>query len=186
MPCPSLKYLSLPAALLCALLLAGCAAAPQSPGRYVELLLKEGWYDGKPVHYVTTDLSDPGMARAQGVNYAPRLADALPDEPPRPGQRTVLERIYNFPGGEQGGVMPSRPTPVGPDSSDRSYSPLWQLVLVRWAPGQTPHTLRSEEQVLAAADRGQVTLTKTRVVANCPVVLDEAGGALRGARLVMR
>ncbi len=39
------------------------------------LPLHEGDYHGMPVWYVITDVSDAGLARTQGVNFAPRLAN---------------------------------------------------------------------------------------------------------------
>ena len=44
--------------------------------------------DGGKVEYVTTDISDPTMAQALGLNLVPRLAEALP----APGRPSVVER----------------------------------------------------------------------------------------------
>ena len=60
------------------------------------------------------------------------------------------------------------------------------LVEVSWLPGAAPQTLRSEEAVLEAADKGWVKITPTRVVVNCPVVMTTQGGSLRGARFIER
>ena len=174
---------------LAAALASGCAAlAPKAAAgaRSVELPLVTGWFDGQPVHYVTTDVSDAGMANAMGVNFVPRLADALPPAPARPGQAGAVERIYAITNFEQGNVLPSAPVPTGPANADRAYSPLWALVQVTWLPGTAPQLLRSEEALLQAADKGWVTVTPTRVVVNCPVVITSQGGALRGARIVER
>jgi hypothetical protein len=174
---------------LAAALASSCTAISTKPlagPRSVELPLVSGWFDGQPVHYVTTDVSDAGMARAMGVNFVPRLADALPPAPARPGQAGAVERIYAITNFEQGNVLPSAPVPTGPANTDRAYSPLWVLVQVTWLPGTTPQLLRSEEALLQAADKGWVTVTPTRVVVNCPVVITAQGGALRGARIVER
>jgi hypothetical protein len=178
-------------AALCvvAALASGCTAItpkPPASARSVELPLVSGWFDGQPVHYVTTDVSDAGMARAMGVNFVPRLADALPPAPARPGQAGAVERIYMITNFEQGNVLPSAPVPTGPDNADRAYSPLWVIVQVTWLPGATPQLLRTEEALLQAADKGWVKIVPTRVVANCPVVMTAQGGALRGARIVER
>ncbi|MFG6489364.1 hypothetical protein ACG04R_21955 [Roseateles sp. BYS78W] len=153
-----------------ALLLGAASAFAQA--QEITLPLKEAWFEGQIVHYVSTDISDPGIARKQGINYVPALADTL-----KPGM--PVERAYKFPGDEQATVLPSIPRPVGGANADATYSPLWVLVMVRWKPGVTPHTLTSEEAVLAAEEKGEVELTRTKIVANWPVVRAR-GAALQG------
>lgn len=160
-------------ALSAAVLLVATAWA-QADDQVVTLPLKEAWFEGDIVHYVSTDISDPGIAKKQGINYVPALADTL-----KPGM--PVEKAYKFPNDEQATVLPSIPRPVGGANADASYSPLWVLVMVRWKPGVTPHTLKSEEAVLAAEDKGEVELTRTRIVANWPVVRAR-GAALNGVR----
>ena len=140
----------------------------------VTLPLKEAWFEGEIVHYVSTDISDAGIAKKQGINHVPALADTL-----KPGM--PVEKAYKFPNDEQATVLPSIPRPVGGANADASYSPLWVLVMVRWKPGVTPRTLKSEEAVLAAEEKGEVELTRTRIVANWPVVRAR-GAALQGVR----
>jgi hypothetical protein len=174
----------------CALLmLAGCAAigTPNADEEAViELPAVLGWFDGQPLRYVTTDVSDAGMAKAMGVNFVPRLAEALAEVGAPRSARSAVDKVYMFPPGSQGNVFPSAPVPTGPGNTDRAYSPLWVVVQVAWREGQTPKPLRSEEQVLAAAAAGRVTLTPTRVVVNCPVVMTGQGGTLAPARVRRR
>ncbi len=167
MPAPAFRALG-------AALLLGMAASAFAADQVVSLPLKEAWFEGEIVHYVSTDISDPGIAKKQGINYVPALADTL-----KPGM--PVEKAYKFPNDEQATVLPSIPRPVGGANADASYSPLWVLVMVRWKPGITPHTLTSEEAVLAAEEKGEVELTRTRIVANWPVVRAR-GAALQGVR----
>jgi hypothetical protein len=164
--------------------LAGCALSPAAPADpVVTLPMNRGWIDGKPVQYVTTDVSDAQVARDVGANYVPRLADALPGAGAAPGAaRSLVERVYAFPGKEQFPVFQSGPSPTGADSADRDYSPLWRMVAVRWVRPAAGRELRSEEAILAAQERGEVTLTVTGVVLNCPIVRGVDGRALRGVR----
>ena len=111
------------------------------------------------------------------------LAATVPADNAPPGFRHALERVYHFTDGAQINVFPSVPTPVGPASTDRAYSPLWRMVEVAWLPGATRRVLTSEEAVLDAVERGQLSLRITRVVVNCAVVSDANGGLLPGARL---
>ena len=84
------------ACLSVALALAGCA---QLPAGYAALPLQQAWFEGQRVQYISTDVNDAAMAQALGINHAPRLGDALPEEPRRPGQRSALERVVRDTGG---------------------------------------------------------------------------------------
>lgn len=50
------------------------------------------------------------------------------------------------------------------------YSPLWGIVKVTFKSGVTPHLLTSYAQITKARAAGEVTITKTSLVVNCPVV----------------
>lgn len=156
-------------------LLSGCASQVATRTETV-LPLNRAWVDGRLVEYITTDISDQGMASMAGVNYVPRLRDAIG------APRSVLERVYKFPGGEQISIFQSAPSPVGPNNADRAYSPLWRLVMVKWRPPHTPRELKSEEALLAAEEAGQVSLEVTDIVANCPVTRTPGGEGLKGSR----
>lgn len=159
--------------------LAGCASPIFDIGVSETVLpLQRAWFEGRRVEYVTTDVSDAAMAAAMGVNHTPRLADAVG----APSRFGVLERVYKFAAGEQINVFPSAPTPAGPGNRDTAYSPLWRIVMVHWQRPANRRELRSEEQVLAAEQAGEVSLTVTDIVVNCPVVRDGAGRPLRGVR----
>ncbi len=68
--------------------------------------------------------------------------------------------------------------------TDPNYTPLWQVSTVTWNSGTTPHTLKSEEEVLNARDQGLVTVVKTNIVVNCPVIYTPAGGLLPTAKII--
>jgi hypothetical protein len=50
------------------------------------------------------------------------------------------------------------------------FNPLWQQVLIEFNQGFTPHQFTSEEDVLAAAQAGEITLVTTNEVYLCAVV----------------
>ncbi|HWN23052.1 MAG TPA: hypothetical protein VNP93_13845 [Gaiellaceae bacterium] len=52
----------------------------------------------------------------------------------------------------------------------RSYTPLWDVVLVTWKAGETARVLKSAAAVRRAAAAGEVTLRKAGIVVNCPVI----------------
>ncbi len=148
-------------------LLTACAGPVPGAGRTdVVLPLSHAWVDGRQVAYITTDISDAPMARMMGANFVPRLSDAIP----KAGQPSVLERVYKFAKDEQISIFQSAPLPVGPANADRSYSPLWRVVMVQWRSPDRVRELKSEEELLAAEDRGDVVLRTTDIVVNCPVV----------------
>ena len=131
------------------------------------------WFKGKPALYIQTDASDPTVALQQDVNYVPILSNAINANP------GAVDDIYVVTNYKQGNVIPSAPIPAGPKNTDKSYTPLWQVSTVTWKAGTTtPHTLKSEEEVLAAARAGFVTITKTNIVVNCPVIFTPEGGKL--------
>jgi hypothetical protein len=155
--------------------LGGCAAAGGVPaGEFVRLPLSHAWFDGELVDYVTTDASDKDVAMAVGANYVERLADAIA----APMGHGLTDKVYKFTGGEQWSVFGSAPKPVGPLNQRKFYTPLWNLALVSWNPGFKPRRLDSEEMIWAAVEKGEVSVAKTKVVINCPVVRTSAGGAL--------
>ena len=166
-------------AVLAACITAGCASPLFDVGRSETALpVSRAWVDGRTVEYVTTDISDETMARMLGVNYVPRLAAAISG----PGQPSSLERVYKFAGAEQISIFQSAPVPAGAGNTDRSYSPLWRLVTVQRLRPEPLRELRSEEELLAAADKGDVALQVTNIVVNCPVTRSADGTALKGVR----
>lgn len=50
------------------------------------------------------------------------------------------------------------------------YSPLWQVQKVTWADGVTPRVLRSAAEVRSARAGGELTIERTSMVVNCPVL----------------
>ena len=161
-------------------LLTACASPLFDVGKSETVLpLSRAWVGGRIVEYVTTDISDLAMARMMGANHVPGLAAAarLP-----PGS-ALVERVYKFPDEEQISIFQSAPNPVGAENQDRSYSPLWRVVLVRWS-GRTTikRELKSEEELLAAVEKKEIALELTDIIVNCPVTRGTRGQALRGVR----
>ena len=170
------------------LLVTGCATSPSQTStssateQFIKLPLVPGWFEGKRVWYVTTDMSDRTMAVGGNANYVPSLANALPPDPPVPGTPLSIDRIYKFMNFDQGSVLPSIPEPLGGANGNREYSPLWQLYAVYWQPGKKPHELHSEQEVLEAEDSGLIRINALRIIVNCPVVKVE-NALLPGAEL---
>ncbi len=137
------------------------------------------WFEGQPALYIQTDASDPDLALQQKVNLVPQLSNAVN----APGG--AVDDIYHVTNFKQGNIIASAPIPAGPKNTDPNYSPLWQVTTVTWNTGITPRVLTSEEEVLGARDDGEVTLTKTNIVVNCPVVFTPQGGKLPLVKIVL-
>jgi len=174
-----MRQLRLLIAALAASLLCACAALPD-PGRtpLVALPLNFAWVEGRKVEYVTTDISDPAMAQALGVNLVPRLAEAIA----APGRPSLVERVYKFVDDSQITVFQSAPAPTGAGNADASYSPLWRMVLLRWNKPSLARELKSEEQILSAAESGELSMVISNIVVNCPITRSVDGKAIRGVR----
>ena len=156
----------------------GCSAPTVKPtGNALRISMPAfaGWYADKRIYYITPDISDAGMGQMAGANYAPRLRDAVQSYPKTPGTLTVLERVYKFPGGEQDAVFASAPGPLGPQSRDTAYSPLWLLFAVKWSATATIRVLTNETAILAAQDNGELSIERTNIVINCPIVATASG-----------
>ncbi|TXI44784.1 hypothetical protein [Methylophilus sp.] len=160
-------------------MLAACATKSVDLGHTQTILpLNHAWVDGKKVEYITTDISDLNMAQSAGINFVPRLREAIAEN----GGRSILERVYKFPAGEQISIFQSAPSPIGGDNADKNYSPLWRLVLVKWLKLDKIRVLKSEAELLSAEDQAEVSLDVTDIVVNCPVTKDSNGKALSGVR----
>ena len=142
----------------------------------VVLPLIVGWFNGKPAPYITTEASDPDVARQMKANYVARLGAAADTD--------VVDDIYTITNFTQSNIIPSRPKPAGPRNKDQDYTPLWQVSAVTWSQGAKPVLLRSEADVKSALSSGLVTVTKTKIVVNCPVIFTPSGGLLPGAVLL--
>jgi hypothetical protein len=142
----------------------------------VILPLVQCWYKGKVAYYIQTEASDEALAQQQNVNYVSLLANAI--------SAGSVDDIYHVTNFQQGNVIPSAPILAGPGNTDPNYTPLWQLSQVTWKSGTTPHVLKSEEEVLSAQAQGSVTIVKTNIVINCPVVYTPFGGLLPTAKII--
>ncbi|NOT86305.1 MAG: hypothetical protein HOP02_16335 [Methylococcaceae bacterium] len=143
----------------------------------VTLPLVKGWFNDKPVLYLTTDASDAMAAKDMGVNYVPRLGNAINSTP---GSVDDIFVVTNF---TQGNIIPSAPIPTGPNNQNPDYSPLWQVSTVTWTNVQQAHALTSEKAVMDAKAAGMVTVAQTKIVVNCPVVYSPDGGLLPNTQI---
>jgi len=135
--------------------------------------LHQGYYNGEPVYFIITDSSEPKHAEiiTQNQGWNVELAPMLANAP-----KEALSTTYVFTNGVdgdgvhgfQGEVLTS--TPAQPDV----YSALASHVHVTWNEDRAS-VLTSEEEILATADAGDVTLSELEVVLNMPQIVWPGG-----------
>jgi len=132
----------------------------------VVIPLLKGLYDSKGVLFITTEISDKTMRDQIGnftgstVNYEPNLTKSQDI-----GELWVFKNGVKGPGlmGFQANVFNSIP-------GDAHYTPLWKVNIVEWKTTSTPTILGSDDIIANATKKGQITVTPTNVVVNCPIV----------------
>ncbi len=130
--------------------------------------LIKGYVKGNEVFYITTEVSDKTIAKHLSnitnsrVTYTPSLKLA---------SQNSLANIYEFKNGIKGsGPEGFQPNVADSQPGDSSYSPLWRINLVEWKTNVTPKELKSESDIINAQKVGQITITQTDIVVNCPFV----------------
>src|SRR5919108_3048729 len=139
----------------------------------IDVPLMKGYENGNEIFFIATDASDNQTAaqlmNATGfkVNFAPLLA-RTPE-----GARG---QVYVFENGIEGeGPLGFQLPVINARPGSEGYSPLLQINLVRWGKATQPTELKSEEDIIAAGNAGQLTINKTSVIVNHPAVKWQGG-----------
>ena len=142
----------------------------------VTLPLTRGYVNGFEVFYISTEASDKGLAdhltnfTHSRVSYTPALRNAPPQS---------LGNIYVFANGIKGpGPLGFQTNIADSQPGDPGYSPLWRINNVAWKQGVSPREIKSEADILSAQKKGELTVTPSNKVVNCPFV-QWHGGSLK-------
>jgi hypothetical protein len=145
----------------------------------VTLPLTRGYANGHEVFYISTEASDKGLAdhltnvTGSRVAYAPSLSHT---------PASSLANIYAFKNGIAGsGPLGFQPNVADSQPGDAKYSPIWRIITVEWKQGISATELKSEQEILAAAQEGKVTIEPTSMLVNCPFVQWEGGKLMERA-----
>jgi hypothetical protein len=139
-----------------------------TPNAPVVIPLVKGLYDKKDILLITTEVSDKAMKDQIGnftgspVNYEPNLTKSQD-----------IGNLWIFKNGVKGpGFMGFQASVVDSIPGDSHYTPLWKVSIVEWKAmsGVTPTILGSDDAIAQAASKGQITITPTKVVVNCPIL----------------
>ncbi|MEJ2261219.1 MAG: hypothetical protein P8X83_06155 [Nitrosopumilaceae archaeon] len=134
----------------------------------VEIPLTMGYADGNEVYYISTEASVKEVADhltdLSGFRVA--FTPSLENTP-----KESLANIYAFTNGLEGmGAFGFQPQVADSQPPDVDYSPLWSVHAVTWKDDATPQELKSEESILDAKNKGELTIEDTGVIVNCPFV----------------
>ena len=142
----------------------------------VTIPLTRGYVNGFEVFYISTEASDKGLAdhltnfTHSRVSFAPALKNAPPQS---------LANIYVFRNGIKGsGPLGFQPNVADSQPGDPGYSPLWRINNVEWKQGVSPKELKSETDILSAQKNGELTISSSDAIVNCPFVYWH-GGSLK-------
>jgi hypothetical protein len=142
----------------------------------VTLPLIKGYVKGHEVFYITTEASEKAVAdhltnlTGSRVVYALALKNAPAD---------TLANIYEFKNGIKGtGPEGFQPNVADSQPGDIGYSPVWRINLAEWKQGIMPRELKSDIDIIAARDKGELSIKPANVIVNCPFVKWD-GGSLK-------
>lgn len=124
--------------------------------------------EGKEIKFIHTEASDPKVAElltemmGSPVLIVPQLANS---------PEAVTANVYVFKNGIRGeGPFGFQPDVFDNPPGKEGYSPLRRLNLVTWKSEQPARELRSAVELRAAADKGELTIQRTGVVVNMPLL----------------
>jgi hypothetical protein len=134
----------------------------------VTLPLTRGYVNGFQVFYISTEASNKGLAdhltnfTHSRVSYTPALRNAPPQS---------LGNIYVFSNGIKGpGPLGFQANVADSQPGDPGYSPTWRINNVGWKQGVSPREIKSEADILSAQKNGELSVTPSNTVVNCPFV----------------
>ena len=146
--------------------------------------LAEGFARKKPVLYLSTEASDMGAAALEGATYAPKLnqAPGLGDDSTDSARSPLVAFINGPTEGQTQGLNAALLGLDGPQNlaawlpNQGRYSPLWDVHITAWAPGETPEFIERVADVEDLAEDDEVTgpggapWGPTNFIVNCPII----------------
>jgi hypothetical protein len=133
---------------------------------YAEIPAGKAYADGEIIYFSHTEVSDPDVGEVltkmmkSPVLVVPALA-SVPD--------SALAKVYVF----KNGVAGSGPLKFQPDvfpnpPGDEGYSPLRKIVFVSWTDESQAKELKSEAEIMALVEAGDLALEESNIVVNMP------------------
>jgi hypothetical protein len=142
----------------------------------IDIPMMKGYQSGLEIFFIATDASDNQTAAAitNQTGFKVNVSPVLSKTP-----ESVLNQAYGFTNGIPGaGPFGFQLPVIAAKPGDQGFSPLWKLNLVEWNQNANPKELKSAQEIMAAQQNGSLTVKKTDVVVNHPVVKWD-GGSLK-------
>jgi hypothetical protein len=156
-----------------AVLLSACSTAAQSSGSYAQVPAGKAYAEGKEIYFTHTEASDQAIAdkltamMKSPVLYVPALAEV---------PQASRAQVYVFENGITGkGPLGFQADVFNSPPGSDSYSPLREIILVKWAEGAQAVELKSEADILASQTAGQLSTSPAGVVVNMPFIVWDGG-----------
>jgi len=155
----------------------------------ITMPLIDGYYNGEKVYFIHTEVSDKDISEmlSMMVNFPTLHVSALKNISP-----DDLAIVYIF----TNGIPGSGPYGGGPfffqiDIFDaipgqEGYSQFRNPHLVTWSENSSPRLLTSVEELLEAEANGEVTIEKTDLVVNAPMIVWKSNGMEQRASMIQR
>ena len=139
----------------------------------IDIPMMKGYQNGQEIFFIATDASDNQTATSitNQTGFKVNVSPVLSETP-----ESVLNQAYGFTNGIPGaGPFGFQLPVVAAKPGDQGFSPLWKLNLVKWNQNVTPKELKSAQEIIAAQQNGSLTIKKTDVVVNHPVIKWDSG-----------
>jgi len=149
----------------------------------------DGYYNGEKVYFIHTEISDNDMAQMMStmINFPTLHVSDLKNIP-----TDDLDKVYIF----TNGIPGTGPYGGGPfffqiDIFDavpgqEGYSQFRSPHLVTWSENSSPRLLTSVEDLLEAEANGEVSIEKTDLVVNAPMIVWKSNDMEQRASMVQR
>lgn len=152
-------------------MMGGMEGMEQTAGDFAPLV--RGLYEGEELFFIHTEASDPQVAQMLTEMMGPRVV-LLPKLAGAPEE--LLANVYVFTNGVEGdGPFGFQPDVFDAVPGDEGYSPLRAVNLVTWQEGAEARVLGSAEEVQEAESAGEISIERSRVVVNMPVLVWPGG-----------
>jgi hypothetical protein len=159
--------------VIAALAISACTNQSIASAEYAQLPAGMAFAEGKEIYFVHTEVSDPEIAETltnmmkSPVLLVPSLAE-VPQE--------ALADVYVFENGVVGmGPLGFQPDVFNNPPGTEGYSPLRQIILVKWAESASAQELTSVTQILKSESEGKLITSRTGVVVNMPFIVWDGG-----------
>ena len=136
----------------------------------INIPLAKGYQNGSEISFIATEASDKMLAQQETkflgfeVNFSPLLSQ-IPE--------SSLSRAYVFTNGISGeGPFGFQIPVLSAKPGDINYSPLLYINTVTWKDNSSAKILKSVQEIMNAEKNGGLTINKTGIVVNHPVVND--------------